>query len=116
MTSRATPSATEFRTLRYEDGALHVLDQTELPFIERELTLTSAAEVAAAIKRLAIRGAPLIGVAAAYGLALELRADRRALDRRVGDAELALRAEHPFGRDTADDGRPSIVGDCRASS
>ncbi len=91
MTSHATPSATEFEALRYEDGALRVLDQTALPFIERELALTNAAEVAGAIKRLSIRGAPLIGVAAAYGLALELRADPSALER----ASALLKAARP---------------------
>ena len=38
--------------------------------MERELQLRSADEVADAIRRLAIRGAPLIGVAAAYGVVL----------------------------------------------
>jgi methylthioribose-1-phosphate isomerase len=59
------------RALRFDGGALHVLDQTALPFEERELVLRSADEVADAIRRLAIRGAPLIGVAAAYGAALD---------------------------------------------
>jgi methylthioribose-1-phosphate isomerase len=58
--------------LRFDDGTLWALDQTLLPFRELELPLRSADEVAAAIRRLAIRGAPLIGVAAAYGVALEL--------------------------------------------
>ncbi len=60
--------------LRFERGALWAVDQTALPFEERELELRSAADVAAAIKRLSIRGAPLIGVAAGYGVALELGA------------------------------------------
>jgi methylthioribose-1-phosphate isomerase len=46
-----------------------------LPWQEHELLLRDAAEVAGAIRRLAIRGAPLIGVAAAYGVALELTRD-----------------------------------------
>ena len=46
-----------------------------LPWREIELELRSAADVAGALKRLAIRGAPLIGVAGAYGVALELAAD-----------------------------------------
>jgi len=54
---------------------LHALDQTLLPRQEHELVLCDAAEVAAAIRRLAIRGAPLIGVAAGYGIALELARD-----------------------------------------
>jgi methylthioribose-1-phosphate isomerase len=69
------PSAGEFRALRYDSGALRVLDQTVLPWQERELVLQSAEEVAEAIRRLSVRGAPLIGVAAAYGVALELSAD-----------------------------------------
>ena len=61
--------------LRWHQGKLYALDQTTLPFDERELELGSAADVAHAIKRLSIRGAPLIGVAAGYGLALELHRD-----------------------------------------
>jgi methylthioribose-1-phosphate isomerase len=61
--------------LRYEPGVLHAIDQTELPWRERELALHTAHDVAEAIRRLAIRGAPLIGVAAAYGIALELARD-----------------------------------------
>ena len=47
-----------------------VLDQRRLPEEEIELRCASAAEVADAIRTLAVRGAPAIGVAAAYGLAL----------------------------------------------
>jgi methylthioribose-1-phosphate isomerase len=57
--------------LRFEHDTLLLLDQTALPDEERWLRLTSAAEVAGAIRRLAVRGAPAIGLAAAYGLALE---------------------------------------------
>jgi methylthioribose-1-phosphate isomerase len=63
--------------LRFEPGVLHAIDQTELPWRERELGLRTAEDVAEAIRRLAIRGAPLIGVAAAYGVALELARDAR---------------------------------------
>lgn len=61
--------------LRFERGALLALDQTGLPWTERTLELHSADEVAAAIVRLSIRGAPLIGVAAGYGVALALAAE-----------------------------------------
>ena len=47
-----------------------VLDQRRLPDEEVELRCASAAEVADAIRTLAVRGAPAIGIAAAYGLAL----------------------------------------------
>jgi methylthioribose-1-phosphate isomerase len=66
--------------LRLDGDTLWAIDQTRLPFEEVELPLRTAADVAAAIKRLAIRGAPLIGVAAAYGLALELARDSASLE------------------------------------
>jgi methylthioribose-1-phosphate isomerase len=58
------------RIVRLESDAVVLLDQRRLPDDEVELRCTSAAEVAEAIRTLAIRGAPAIGVAAAYGLAL----------------------------------------------
>ncbi len=58
--------------LRWDGRALSVLDQTQLPAREAWLTLTGAEDTAAAIRRLAVRGAPLIGMVAAYGLAMEV--------------------------------------------
>ncbi|HJX49369.1 MAG TPA: hypothetical protein VJ375_16130, partial [Gaiellaceae bacterium] len=60
-----------------EDGPRVVLlDQRRLPDEEVDLVCTTAAEVAEAIRTLAIRGAPAIGIAAAYALALTaLRGD-----------------------------------------
>jgi methylthioribose-1-phosphate isomerase len=58
------------RIVRLEDDAVVVLDQRRLPDEEVELRCASAAEVAEAIRVLAVRGAPAIGVAAAYGLSL----------------------------------------------
>ncbi len=58
--------------LSWDGTTLRVLDQTRLPAEEVVLTLTGAGDTAAAIRRLAVRGAPLIGVAAAYGLAMEV--------------------------------------------
>jgi methylthioribose-1-phosphate isomerase len=52
-----------------------ILDQRRLPDEEVELRLRDAGEVAGAIRSLAIRGAPAIGVAAAYGLALAAARD-----------------------------------------
>jgi methylthioribose-1-phosphate isomerase len=56
--------------LRFEDGALLVLDQRALPGEERWIRCESPAEVAECIRTLAVRGAPAIGIAAAYGMAL----------------------------------------------
>jgi methylthioribose-1-phosphate isomerase len=58
------------RIVRLEGGAVVLLDQRRLPDEEVELRCETAAEVAEAIRALAIRGAPAIGVAAAYGYAL----------------------------------------------
>jgi methylthioribose-1-phosphate isomerase len=58
--------------LRWDGRRLAVLDQTRLPGAEVWLELEGAEDTAQAIKRLAVRGAPLIGIAAAYGLAMEV--------------------------------------------
>ncbi len=60
--------------MRWEDGALHLLDQLRLPGEEIWIACTSAEEVADAIRRMVVRGAPAIGCAAAYGVALAARA------------------------------------------
>jgi len=61
------------RIARLEDDAVVVLDQRALPAEVVELRCTDAAELAEAIRSLAVRGAPAIGVAAAYGMALAAR-------------------------------------------
>jgi methylthioribose-1-phosphate isomerase len=58
--------------LRWDGQRLAILDQTLLPAAEEWLALEGAQDTADAIRRLAVRGAPLIGVAAAYGLAMEV--------------------------------------------
>src|SRR5215218_8726794 len=68
----ATPRLDTPPPLRWDGRALHVLDQTRLPAEEVVLALSGAADTAEAIRRLAVRGAPLIGIAAAYGLAMEV--------------------------------------------
>lgn len=60
------------RALSWDGEQLLLLDQTMLPHEERWLTLRDAEAVAVAIERLAVRGAPNIGIAGAYGLALAL--------------------------------------------
>ena len=58
------------RILRLEGDAVVLLDQRRLPLEEVEVECRSAAEVAEAIRTMVVRGAPAIGVAAAYGIAL----------------------------------------------
>ncbi|HOX31515.1 MAG TPA: S-methyl-5-thioribose-1-phosphate isomerase [Spirochaetales bacterium] len=67
-----------FETLRWSGGELYLLDQTRLPAELVEERQGSAERVWESIRALKVRGAPAIGVAAAYGLALGLRERRGA--------------------------------------
>jgi methylthioribose-1-phosphate isomerase len=58
------------KTVEWTDEGVRMLDQRDLPTEENYLTLRSYDEVADAIKQMAVRGAPAIGVSAAFGLAL----------------------------------------------
>ena len=78
------------RIIRLEGDAVVLLDQRRLPDEEVELRCASTAELAEAIRTLAIRGAPAIGIAAAYGYAA---AARRGDD--LGDATARLAASRP---------------------
>jgi methylthioribose-1-phosphate isomerase len=59
--------------LKYKPGRLDILDQRLLPDIVKFIAVRDAAGTAKATKDMALRGAPLIGCAAAFGFALELR-------------------------------------------
>ena len=60
-----------------QDGwSVHIIDQTKLPWSLEILRLTDVAAVAHAIRSMQVRGAPLIGAVAAYGMALAVRADQ----------------------------------------
>ena len=74
-----------------EDGpAVVLLDQRRLPDEVVEMRCATAADVAEAIREMAVRGAPAIGIAAAYGVALAaLRGDD------LAEAEAALAASRP---------------------
>ena len=59
-----------------EDGwSVRIIDQTKLPWTLEIVRLTDVAQAAHAIRSMQVRGAPLIGAAAAYGLCLGLRQD-----------------------------------------
>lgn len=90
-------------TLRWEGalpGRLFLLDQTRLPAEETEIAIGSPEELADAIRRLAVRGAPAIGIAGAYGLVLAAQAlppglAKEEYDRRVRAARDFLAATRP---------------------
>jgi methylthioribose-1-phosphate isomerase len=63
----------KIETLRWNNENLEMIDQRVLPTTFNYLTYDSAASVAEGIRSMVVRGAPAIGVAAAYGVALEAR-------------------------------------------
>lgn len=65
------------RALEFREGLLSYLDQTRLPAEEIRIETSDYQEVARAIRRLAVRGAPLIGIAAAYGVVLAAQSAAR---------------------------------------
>ncbi|MDQ2703109.1 MAG: S-methyl-5-thioribose-1-phosphate isomerase [Pseudomonadota bacterium] len=75
------------RPIRWTGHALELLDQRKLPFSTEYLACNDSDEVAAAIHALAVRGAPAIGIAAAWGVVLAAR-DIDATD--VADAATQL--------------------------
>ncbi|HBH01076.1 MAG: S-methyl-5-thioribose-1-phosphate isomerase [Candidatus Rokubacteria bacterium RBG_16_73_20] len=76
--------------VRWADDGLVLLDQTRLPLEEVERRYERWEDIADAIRDLVVRGAPAIGVAAAYGVALAARASRATtLDGLLADLETA---------------------------
>ena len=90
-----------FFTLKLDDArnALVILDQTKLPGEETYLSLERLPEFVHAIRSLQVRGAPAIGIAAAYGLYLSVRpyggASREAFFSALSGAKDALAASRP---------------------
>ncbi len=87
-------ATTGIRTLDWVDGAVELIDQTQLPHRHEILRIETVPEMVDAIQRLAVRGAPAIGVAGAFGVALAVRAydtDGERLD----EAVASLRAARP---------------------
>ena len=76
-------------TLRWRGARLELIDQSALPARLEYVSCTSATEVADAIRSMVVRGAPAIGCAAAFGIALEAR---RQQDRPSREFETAMEA------------------------
>jgi methylthioribose-1-phosphate isomerase len=87
-------SGTHYRTIwPASGGTVRVIDQTRLPFEFATLDLESLDDAARAIRTMVVRGAPLIGATAAYGIALALRSDPS--DAHLEEAARALQATRP---------------------
>jgi methylthioribose-1-phosphate isomerase len=83
------------RALWFDRRGLHLVDQRRLPGTYALRVCRRPAEVAEAIRTMIVRGAPAIGVAAAYGMALAARAKETSPDR----AAALLRATRPTAHD-----------------
>jgi methylthioribose-1-phosphate isomerase len=94
-------AAEKVKAIDWRDGTLHLLDQRVLPFEETWHPYTSAEGVAEAIRTMVVRGAPAIGISAAYGIVLAV-IDRLA---EGGDWQMAL--EEDF--DLLANSRPTAV-------
>lgn len=89
----------DYHAIAWAEGTLRLLDQRELPHNVRYLDYRDYREVAAAIREMVVRGAPMIGITAAYGMALAAHygdaasvADVRAV---LQEAATTLRAARP---------------------
>lgn len=71
----------KFKTLEWRDGVLYLLDQRALPTRVEMLPCRGVMDVYEGIRNLTVRGAPAIGVAAAYGLALSISDASASLER-----------------------------------
>lgn len=89
------------RTIEWKNNTVLTVDQTKLPHKLVYIKLRNCRDVALAIKTMKIRGAPLIGAAAAYGLALTASHSRAAtkekLLKQIQDSSLFLKQTRPTG-------------------
>src|SRR5881392_3100498 len=87
-------SGTHYRTIWIaESGTIRAIDQSRLPFELATIDLETLADAAQAIKTMVVRGAPLIGATAAYGMALAARANPS--DAHLAEAARTLQATRP---------------------
>ena len=87
-------SGTHYRTIWIaESGTVRAIDQSRLPFELATIDLETLADAAQAIKTMAVRGAPLIGATAAYGMALAARSNPS--DAHLAEAARTLQATRP---------------------
>lgn len=91
--------ADPFRTMEWRGDHIRLLDQTLLPLQEKYIEIRTVDEICDAIKRLAVRGAPAIGVAAAMGIAMGMLGasgdDRGAFHKRFDEVCQQIAATRP---------------------
>ena len=89
----------EIRPIRWEDGRLLLLDQTRLPADETTLVVDRYEDAVSSIREMRVRGAPAIGVTAAYAMAMAARdiasSDRAEFLHSLDQAATQIRAARP---------------------
>ena len=89
----------EIRPIQWANGTLRLLDQTRLPYEEVILEVHGYLEAVDAIKEMRVRGAPAIGVTAAYAVAMAAReldiSDRDTFLQRLEEAGAVIKAARP---------------------
>ena len=90
------------KTVEWTDEGVRMIDQRVLPNEEKYLTLRSSEEVAEAIKKMVVRGAPAIGVSAAMGIALGTKQS-------VGTSVADLEFDFDYNCDLLGRTRPTAV-------
>ena len=87
------------RTIRWRNGTIETIDQTRLPTEEITITIRTCQEMAEAIRTMKIRGAPLLGAAAGYALALTAcrskASSRKQLLKELDEAAETIRKTRP---------------------
>ena len=63
-------ATSKLRAVRWSKGAVYLLEQRDLPFHEKWVKCDTVEKVAKAIEEMTVRGAPAIGISAAYGVAV----------------------------------------------
>ena len=101
MNTAKHPATVE--TLRWQDNRLEMIDQRILPEAFEYIAYDSAESVAKGIRNVVVRGAPAIGVAAAYGVALEARRLCK------GTSQSEFRQALEMGFDRLAESRPTAV-------
>ena len=86
--------------LKPDGWSVEIIDQTRLPHALETVALKTADDAAYAIKAMQVRGAPLIGVTAAYGVALAMR--------KIASRRGARRRDRVPGEPAPDGGQPAL--------
>jgi len=85
----------DFFSLKYENDNLIFIDQTKLPLVEEYITTDNYQRIALAIEQLEIRGAPAIGIAAAYGITVAMKERANSVSTQFNDAFERLASTRP---------------------